>query len=121
LDALNETVDPCRQAAQLAVLADLFAQLRMWGRCIGLYEESLQAYDDPRVRLALAYVLLALQGETAHVQVLKLVEKPLAGTPIEATANQVLDGVFRARFYGRYRRMQKGDQEKTPNLARDRR
>jgi hypothetical protein len=65
LGILETTSDPRQRAAQLAMLADLFAQLRMWGRCIGLYKKSLQVYDDPGVRLALAYILLALQGERA--------------------------------------------------------
>jgi DNA-binding NtrC family response regulator len=83
----------------------------MWGRCIGLYKESLQVYDDRRVRLALACVLLALYGEDALGQVLELVEKPLAAASVEETACQLLGGLFRACFYGGYRRKLKADQE----------
>src|SRR5919108_4330827 len=91
LDMLGATIDPRQRAAHSAVLADLFARLRMWGRCIKLYRESLQIFDDSRVRLALAYVLLGLHGERAWSEVLELVHWSPLGALLEETAHQMLD------------------------------
>jgi hypothetical protein len=81
---LEATIDPRQRAVHLTVLADLFAQLRMWGRCIALYRESLQTLDDLRVRLTLAYVLLVLHGERVWGEVLELIEGTPLGMPLQS-------------------------------------
>jgi hypothetical protein len=92
-----------RLASVQEALGDCYRGLRMFGRCMAMYERSLQVNDSPDLRVKLAELLVHLLGPDGFSQAQQLVGATVEGdhtTPAAAIARLVKrkqDAVNRAQ------------------------